>query len=335
MRIKKLLFKKIVIFTFLLLLLIYLLPSSSAAIMDPLFVVEPIIELEYEDKDVFDPITPYSPPREIPIKVKVRIAGVNQHIIAELYAQKMYVDLSLEEVPEWCKATIYPTLLEIDLDQKWRYENATVILTLDRNAPAYEIGKIKINVAVRGMGNRAQVVTRANETELIPFYVGYIPLLAINELEGNYRLINPDETARFPIEVINLGNHVTDINIDILSIPDGWFVDIVPKVIVDPYLEGEYKTVLNLVAKPPVNFGYHEDREEIKISIFPSSKENASAKGEEHVLTFFVYSRGFSTPGFEAIFLILGIVIIIFIVKKNKSRRSKGVWSKKLGGEKK
>ena len=335
MRIKKIPFKIIVTLTFLFLLLTYLMPSSSAAITDDWFVNEPVIEVEYDSEYIYDPITPYSAPTDIPIRVKIKISGINQHIVAKRYSnQFFYIDLSLEEVPEWCKATIFPTLIQMPVDQKWQYANATVTLTLDRNSPAFEVSYLKIKIESRGMGNKATVIKKGNVTRIIPFTVGYVSLLGINELEGNHKQITPDETARFPIEVINLGNGITDINTDILSIPDGWYVDIIPIVTVDEFLGGSYKTILNLVVKPPVNFGYREDREEIKISITPSSNYNSSYEGEDYLLSFFVYSRGFSTPGFEAIFLIFGIILVLFIIRKNRSSGCKNYMSRKLGGEK-
>jgi hypothetical protein len=117
---------------------------------------------------------------------------------------------------------------------------------------------------------------------------------------------------------------------DIFSIPEGWYVDINPSVTIGQYQGDNYKIILNLVVKPPVNFGYHEDREEIKISITPSSFHNSSFKGENYELSFFVYSRGFSTPGFEGIFLIFGIIIIIFIFRKNRTIFTKNKSKDKL-----
>ncbi len=323
----------IISLTLLLILLLNFIPTSSAGFMDEWYECEPIIDIVYNDEDVNDPIMPYSEPKVFPIKVKIKIKGPLQHIVSDpkrYGSNEFFIDLYMEECPEWCKATIFPPLIKMNVSQNFQSADVDVAITLDKDAPAFEKSELKIRVVSRPMGNKAYVVPEGNKTLTIPFYVGYVPFLAINEIEGNHKVIGPNEMANFPLEIINLGNDATDIKTDFLTVPEGWNVEVIELLTLDQYLGKSYKKTLNLAIKPPDSFGYHEDREVIEISITPSSNKDSNMTGESYILSFVVHSRGFSTPGFEGILVILSIIIVLFIFRfKNLSKNnSKGGKSK-------
>lgn len=60
----------------------------------------------------------------------------------------------------------------------------------------------------------------------------------------------------------------------------------------------------------------------IRISITPSYFDNESLKGEEYLLSFIVQSRGFSTPGFESVLVIFAFIVMTFIVKKQRRKKT-------------
>lgn len=319
MKNKKLLSKTIVTLTLFFISFTIFLPISTANPLDNLYVCEPVFDIEWDEKVINEPISPYSEPKNIPIIIKAKIRGVLQHIVGPKYgiSSKFFIYLYIEETPEWSKVTVNPPLVKINVSQDWVSTNATLSITLDKDSPAFETSNIKIRVESRRMGNKATVVPEGNKTFEMPFTVGYVPLLAINELEGNHKVITPDDTANFPIELINLGNGKTDVKTEVLSKPDGWQVEVISETSLGvKYLGENYRKTLNVAIKPPYGFGYHEDREVIELSITPISNKYSNITGESHVLTFVVHSKGFSTPGFEGIFVIFSIVIILFIVKK-------------------
>jgi len=321
---KKLFLKTIVTLTLFFILFTIFSPLSTAAPLDKHYKCEPEFLITWDEEDVNEPISPYSAPIKIPIKIQVKIRGVLQHIVSPLYkGNKFIIELYIDETPDWSKVTVNPPLLLIPVNEDWESANATVSITLDRNSPAFERTKIKIRIVSRRMGNSATVIPADNITLEIPFTVGYVPLLAINELEGNNKVINPDEVANFPIEVFNLGNGKTDIKIDILYIPEGWQVETISEISLGvKYLGDNYKKTLNLAIKPSYNFGYHEDREVIKISITPYSNRYSNLSGESHILSFSVHSMGFSTPGFESLLTVFSIIIVVSILKKYNSNNN-------------
>ena len=324
---KKLLTRTFITLTILFILFTIFIPLSSAAPMDDFIKCEAIVTVLIDEESKNEPIMPYSSPQNVSIIIQCQIRGILQDIVSEIYGEKegekIYIFPTIHKTPTWCTASINPPLLKVPVSEEVQSTNATVTLTLDRNSPAFEKGEIEINIFTRKLGNTAVVIPSSNKTFIIPFTVGYIPIIAINHLEGNYKAITPDDTVKFPIELINMGNGKTVINTDVLSIPDGWTVDIIPLATLDArYLGEKYKTTLNLAVKPPIDFGYHEEREVIQISVTPSSYVNPSLIGEEHILTFVVHSKGFTTPGFEGIILIFSIIILLFIFKKNKKSKN-------------
>jgi len=332
---KKSLVKTVVTLTLFFVLFTILAPLSTANPMDRLYRCEPEFLITWDEEDVNEPISPYSAPTNIPIKIQVKIRGVLQHIVSPGYAiNDFYVRLYIDEAPEWCKVTVNPPLISIPVNQDWELANATLFITLDKDSPAFETSKIKIRITTQRMGGSATIIPAGNKTLEIPFTVGYVPLLAINELEGNHKVINPDDTANFPIELINLGNGKTDIKTDISSVPKGWQVKTISEISLGvKYLGDNYKKTLNLAIKPPYDFGYHEDREVIEISITPYSNKYSNISGESYVLSFVVHSKGFSTPGFEGILVIFSIIVVLFIVKKHKLRNNKRNQSSKRGDD--
>lgn len=332
---KKSLVKTVVTLTLFFILFTILTPLSTANPMDRLYRCEPEFLITWDEEDVNEPIFPYSAPINIPIKIQAKIRGVLQHIVSPNYASNVFFTrLYIDEAPEWCKVTVNPPLVSIPVNQDWELANATLSITLDKDSPAFETSKIKIRITARSMGISATVVPEVNMTLEVPFTVGYVPLLAINELEGNHKVINPDQTANFPIEIINLGNGKTDIKTDILSVPEGWQVEAISEISLGAkYLGDNYKKTLNLAIKPPYDFGYHEDREVIEISITPHSNKYSNLSGESHVLSFVVYSKGFSTPGFEGILVIFSTIVILLIMKKHKLKDNKRSHSSKRGDD--
>ncbi|MCK4995447.1 MAG: hypothetical protein KAR55_01045 [Thermoplasmatales archaeon] len=320
---KKLLTRTFITLTILFILFTIFIPLSSAGPMDEIINCDPVINVLIDEKTKNEPIMPYSYPQNVSIIIQCQISGILQDIVSDMYGEKIYMFPTIHKTPEWCTAAINPPLVKVPVDEEVQSTNATVTLTLNKNSPAFEKGEIEINIRTRRLGNKATVISPTNKTFIVPFTVGYIPIIAINHLEGNYKAITPEDTAKFPIELINLGNGKTVINTEVLSTPDGWIVDIIPLATLNAkYLGEKYKTTINLAVKPSIDFGYHEEREVIQISVTPSSYVNSSLVGEDHILTFVVHSKGFTTPGFEGIILIFSIIILLFIFKKNKKSKN-------------
>jgi len=104
-------------------------------------------------------------------------------------------------------------------------------------------------------------------------------------------------------------------------VPDGWSASIISNTKVGSRVDGNDPTrTIQLFVQPPYGFGYHNEREDIKISV--RGRYFAGGAGvletEDYEIIFTVRNRGFSTPGFEAAFTLFALVGIALIVKKRK-----------------
>ena len=331
-------FQKIKIFTLFLILLCSCLfvicPISKSAPIDKVYECTPLLIVEYNESITENPIIPFGEPTVIPVTVKAKIIGPADDIIDEFIGGggvKLIVDLSIGEVPNGCHASITPTIVQFPVSKEYQTTNATLKLTINQYLPVKTQKRVFIQMNSRRLGKGSTLVHKGNISQEIPFEVGYYPQLSFSYINSNVRDIEPDETADFTFEIKNWGNGITDVATGIEEIPDGWIAEIIKSTTLGTEFGGEdSKKTISLKVKPPIDFGYHEDRAIIKISMTPISRVNPEDKGETHYLYFIVQSKGFSTPGFETIILFFAI-IIIFVPVIIKKKRNNEV--KKKGGK--
>jgi hypothetical protein len=113
-----------------------------------------------------------------------------------------------------------------------------------------------------------------------------------------------------------------------LEVPKGWSASIVSSTIVGSSASGESpKRTVQLLIQPPYGFGYHDDRQDIKITVkgqyFAGASEGTLLETNTYTHIFTVRSRGFSTPGFEAIFVIFALMAVVLIFKiRQKTKKN-------------
>jgi len=328
---------KIIIILFIVLYfsMIVFYPNVRAAPLDSIYECRPFVKIEYNKTLAQKPIIPYDEPRKIPITVNVKIIGAYPDIVADSIGDGMVsliVDASIESVSEGCYASINPPLLKFNVSDEYESANATLSFTIDRYFPSGSLKNVKINISCRRLGGATTLVKPEKFIKEIPFIVDYIPQLSFSYPEGTVKSVAPKDMVNFPIEIENWGNAVTDVNVEIADIPDGWSANIIKNLTLKTNLfGGDSKETVLLTVKPPINFGYHEDRAIIKVKMTPVEYNKTENVGESSYLYFVIQSTGFSTPGFETITTFLAIILIflpIILKKKNIERRRKQVLKK-------
>jgi len=314
--------KIIIIFLLIFCSSLYILcPTGKSNPLDQIYECWPSYEFEYNQTLCDKPVIPYSEPRQIPITVKAKISGPNPDIVADkIGGVILIVDISIAEISEGCHASINPPTILFPVSDEYVIANATLSFTIDQYFDAFSLKKIKISLTNEKLGSKTTLVKSLTRNFNISFSVGYEPRLSFSYPENNVKSINPGEIAIFPIDIENWGNDVTTVNIEIIDIPNGWQANIIKNLTLSTNLFGkEAKENVMLNVKPPINFGYHEDRAVIKVKITPVSFTNKSFKGEPQYLYFIVQSEGFSTPGFEMIFAVFAFIFILlpFCRRKN------------------
>ena len=215
----------------------------------------------------------------------------------------------------WCIANLDLDTVEIPISEEKQESSFTLNMQLKDNAPAYGEGHITIKATV----GKAAYIGGISKEFTLDFIAAYFPIISTDLPEGNAMEIGPMDSAIFPIEVENMGNARTKIFFEIENVPEGWTIAVTDDVTVGE--KKGSKATAYLTVNPPRGFGTHHDRESINVMIVPARAENLLDRGTITYANFIVESRGFSTPGFEAILFIgaLLAIVLIFKLKRKKS----------------
>jgi hypothetical protein len=305
-------------------------PTTLAGPLDKVYECQYVCDVDYDKAAAEAPFLPVDMTIDIPLIINVRVSGIYSEVMMPYYlSRKAFAEvyLNVNHTPSWCTATISPYNLFLDTDADWVSTNATLHIKVDENAYAFQDGTVEIEIDIRGIG---AILGRIFYVS-IPFRPGYLPLLKINTDDTN-RLIAPMDTANFDIGFENIGNAKTNVTFRVLNQPEEWEISIDPNTIVGTRNLGDNpkKTVV-LTVRPPYGLGYHQDREVIQISMLPSYYNNSQLKGQEYLLSFIVQSRGFSTPGFEGVFVIFALIGVALIAKNRQKTSKYSKTSKKRG----
>lgn len=284
------------------------------------------VEIGFDEEAANDPFLPIEMKKEIPLTVSVIAVGeYAEWVIPHFQKFRVEVHLSIIDKPDWCSTIILPPLITLQVREYLVSNYANLSIKIDENAPAFSPGIIKIEVRVVGKS----VMNGGTFVHDIPFTPGYLPLLKVNVPKKTSELTNPGEDANFDIEIENLGNAKTEVACRVLNQPEGWNAFIEPSTIIGSRTRrgDDRKKTIQLVVEPPIGFGYHDEREIIQVSITPSYYDDSSLEGEEYILSFIVQSKGFSTPGFEAVFVIVALIGVALIAKKRQRKKNYKNWN--------
>ena len=303
-------------------------PLSKAGPLMNAYTMISHINVEYDESAAYDPFLPVEMIKEIPLVINFKVTGyLAEHLEPIIENTGIFIFLKVNETPEWCAASIIPPMLELPATTNWQSADAILSVIVNENAPAFFEENIKLEVKVGGIGPLQGGTFYQN----VPFVAGYLPILSLKIPDSTYKLLQPDDTASFDIDVENLGNAKTRISCKIMDVPTGWTAYIDSTVVVGSGISGESsKRTIQLVVKPPYEFGYHNEREVIQVSITPSYFGNSSLIGKEYLLSFVVQNRGFSTPGFETVLVVFALMAVALIIKKHNRGKING----NDGGEK-
>lgn len=308
--------------------LLFICPIGKSAPVDQIYECTPNIVLEYNQTLLEQPIFPYDQPKEIPLTVKISIGGPEADIVLSQVngGALVIVHLSIAEVSEGCHASINPPIAQVSIPKipnEYVSANASLSLTIDQYLPAFSLETVKVSMISERLGKKATIVSEGNFTQDVPFTVGYFPQLSFSYPDGNVKSISPGEMAYFTIGLQNFGNADTRVDAEVVDIPKGWKADVLKSTTLGTNLtSNKFKEAISLNVKPPIDFGYHEDRAVIKVKMTPECYKNSTYKGEPYYLYFIVQSKGISaaTPGFEMGSMLLAFIIVIFFIWKRKKQ---------------
>ena len=322
--------------TFMLLLTIFfiiILPGQcivKASIGDRLkkvYTSKYVVDITYDENIAFDPLLPVDRIKEIPIYINVNVSGfyIDEMLDLGYNGTGTFADLRIKNNPEWATTTVFPYQnVPIDIREGGSVKQVSLIVEVDENAPAFSQEEIEIEVKIRGAGALVENIV----TKKVKFIAGYIPLLDIS-VDKKTNMISPNELAFFNVNIKNLGNEKTILNLKTIDYED-WKIYFVEDSVT---IESDETKNIKITVQSPQSFGYHDDNKMIKLFLKPSYFKNSSLIGDTYEISFIVQVKGFSTQGIELILmivitLIIVLVVLTFIFKKFGNKIKKGMIKK-------
>ena len=301
------------------LLLVLTIPlTSSTESRDP-YSAFVSVDLDWANGSIDAPIAPRGEIAKLDLKVTMKIKTdprFGAGLLEGYSTAGALIDISLVYYPSWCSAVLEQTLLMTNISPK---EEAFfgMFLHVHENAPAYETGKIRLQVTVRDLG----LIKGDSKIFNLTFKPAYYPIIKTELPESNTKRINPSSEAIFPIEIQNAGNAETKVQFEVLNIPKGWTATVTDSLFVGE--EKGSKEMAYLIVRPSRDLGYHYGEAAISIKITPAYANDLNITGTPIFANFIIQERGFSSSGIEVylfvfIIIIAAIVAIMFIRKKRK-----------------
>jgi hypothetical protein len=305
-----------------------LIPSSSAG---PLGLVNcnAVLQVEAANSEELTHFpVPLSGPKIIDVKIGYMVTGIFSGPTIARFTEGVpaSISLSVEPTADYVTASLSRNVVTIKIEKGWCYATVQLSVTFRQNAPAKGPVDIKIKMEAAPVSGLIWKINGATSEGVIEITPEYLPIISVTP-RSTLQEISPGQIAEFPIDLENNGNAQTKFIFDVVDVPEGWSVSIVSNVDIGSAVEGQNnkKTVI-LSIQPPLGFGYHDDRKDITITVkgvYFAKSGGSNLTTDEFSYIFNVRSRGFSTPGFEAIFVVLALVAVVLIVKiRQKTKKN-------------
>jgi hypothetical protein len=279
------------------------------------FSAYPLIDIEYEN--IKDQVIPGGDEIEILFNISFELTGHYADFQSKRFKNDVInIELSIEEKPSWCKASIIDTYVRLPFDSTEQYQSILKV-EINKYAEAFTQNYVKVKATSPEISGLFFTRVKSGQRIFdIPFVVGYLCVVAYKMPKGNLTEVGPLETADFEIDIENLGNGPTLVNIDLVDEPvKGWSVNIVSSVQLGSGIhesEAKKKTV-HLRIKPPYEFGYHNERETFGVKFTPSYIGRPELAGQQVTYYFNVQNVGMS-PGVGYEIPLAIIVVVLFII---------------------
>ncbi len=260
-------------------------PTVSAGLID----VEPVINVTYRTTDEL--AIPQNNALNITLITSISFNGIGANFVQNspfslLKDSSVTIELLLEEDYEWATARLTNTPAEIKISENESYWISTLQISVTEKAPAFTLGKIKIIAnSSKVQGLLFDIGEKTAEVE-IPFEVGYSSVVTYDLPEGNFREIAPYNTTKIPINITNLGNGATNLQIELVESPENFIIDLPTSITLDAF-DGKEQIFLEITA------GNHEfENKQIKINCTSNYLGSPILRGATTTLTFNVQNDG-------------------------------------------
>lgn len=291
-------------------------PTISAGIF---FNLQSSLTVSWNASETTQPLVPRGGTRTLALDITHTVnKGLLGAAVLQMYTGKQItIKIEILETPSWATASLSQGTVTATINPGTVQTLQTYLtIAVAENAPAFGVGAVRL----RATALKAGLVQSFEQDFTLNFQPDYKPLISPAFPDSNTKQIGPMDTATFRIDITNMGNARTKVYLSVVTVPEGWVAIVTDQITLEEGV-GSVGTAY-LVVKPPKGFGYHYDEKTIVISMQPVKADEETKKGSITPASFLVESRGFSTPGFDAIAFIgaLALVmgIIVFIRKRKQ-----------------
>jgi len=287
--------------------------SSSAKVnKESILNLKTVVGISFQSNEIEEPLTPKGEAREINLNVsfKIEIERFGKNIINLLSNKKATVELDIVDYPLWSTVSIDTHTLEFDISNDVQYGEVILFISASEEAPAYEIGSVRINASVdsiKGLLGIFTIIDGYHGEVAINFVASYLPVIDIVSPSTLYEL-SPYNETRIPINITNLGNDKTTILNEIVNQSENWNVSIS-----DITVEENDTGTTYLIVYADHRF----DTETVEIRFTPVRTEDKTDKGNSTTLKFTFENDGsYKEPEeeFEIDTTMLAIILLIIIL---------------------
>jgi len=228
------------------------------------------------------------------------------------------IQLDIIDSSPWCSAALKSNIVYVNFSKN-QTTTATIYIILNEDAPAYGSGYISLNATAKGVVGTP--LKPYKNTFTLSFTPTYIPYINVNLSKINTVEVTPMEKAVFAITIENLGNARTKVFLEVKNLPESWQGVVTNEITLGETL-GSSNTAY-LTVQPPKNFGFHNEKEIIRVALTPVRAENISDRGDTTFVTFLVKSKGVGTPGFDSGIILPAFVFVCigFYLRKTKKKQ--------------
>ena len=297
-------------------------PSASAGLLrsQVTLKVEPVTAEDLEQ------LVEIKKPVKIPIKITYLVTGIFAGTAVNIFSGRFpaTISLSVIDAPSWVSASVEPNVVNPKIQSGGASDTAILSVSFNELAPGRFDVPITVKMEAQEIPGFLFSIDGKTYTGTITVAPQFAPIVDVTP-RSNFKEVAPGEVVEFPIDLENLGNDITEFVFRIGDLPEGWVASMPSNKKVDSAVTGgNSKATITLSITPPYNFGYHDETKVIKV--YAKGQYYVKTTGdvletEEYELSLQIRNRGFSTPGFETIFVILALVGIAFIVKKRKKTK--------------
>ena len=300
--------------------------SSSAKVnKESILNLKTVVGISFQSNETEEPLTPKGEVREINLNVsfRIEIERFGKNIINLLSNKKATVELGIVDYPLWSTVSIDTQTLEFDISNDVQYGEVILAVSASEEAPAYEIGTVRINASVDPIKGPLGLITLIDGYKkdfTVAFIPDYVGIIDPEPTKGDFYEIAPYNTTTIPINIKNLGNGKTNVIVEIVNSSDSFNLSIPDNVLVDV---NENQTVY-LALKADHKF----DQELIRLKFTPAYSLDLEVTGNPCIVTLMIENDGsYKEPEEEfeidttmltviLLIIILAIIVIIVFLKR-------------------